>query len=279
MTIPGLQEVIDNWQLPEGGALLNRIERMIQPVVMDGKFLTSPTATVCGLQYHLGGEQDTAELAELAAITANDHVLDVCCYLGGPAIQLAESFGCRVTGIDLFERFIVAASRIAKLAGLSELVDFRAGNANNLPFEDSQFNVVWSQCALHHDEAWLKEFHRVMPPGGRLAITFDIRRQSPDRHSPRWRLQDIITILQNMGYSVDHAEDITERDIELGWKVLDRKLSEREDEFASILGKDWVRYAHKEFTDEIRRMREGRWGNARIVASKHQNKAFVTEMK
>ena len=242
---------------------------MIQPAVMDGRFLASPTATVCGLQYHLGGEQDTIELADLATLTADDHVLDVCCYLGGPAIQLAESFGCQVTGVDLFERFIIAASRIAELAGLSDRVDFRVGNATNLPFEDGQFTVVWSQCALHHDEAWLKEFHRVLAQGGRLAITFDIRRQNPDRHSPRWRLQDIVAILQELGYSVDHAEDITERDIELGWKVLDRKLSEREDEFATILGKDWVRYAHKEFANEMKRMREGRWGNGRIVATKH----------
>jgi ubiquinone/menaquinone biosynthesis C-methylase UbiE len=267
--ISELDVVIRNWRLPEGGRLLDRIERMIQPAVMDGRFLASPMATICGLQYHLGGEQDTAELAELAAITADDHILDVCCYLGGPAIQLAESFGCRVTGVDLFERFIIAASRIAELAGLSSLVDFRVGNANNLPFEDGQFTVVWSQCALHHDEAWLREFYRVMAPGGRLAITFDIRRQNPDKHSPRWRLQDIIAILQKLGYSVDHAEDITERDIELGWKALDRKLLEIEDELAAVLGKDWVRYAHREFASETKRMHQGRWGNGRIVATKH----------
>jgi len=269
MTMPELQEVVDNWQLPEGGALLDRIERMIQPAIMDGRFLASPTATVCGLQYHLGGEQDTEQLAELADITTDDHILDVCCYLGGPAIQLAQSYGCRVTGVDLFERFIIAASRIAELSGLSNLVDFRIGNATNLPFSDGQFTVVWSQCALHHDEAWLKEFHRVLAQSGRLAMTFDIRRKNPDKHSPRWRLQDIISLLQDLGYLIDHAEDITERDIEIGWRVLDRKLSEREDEYATVLGKHWVRYAREEFASEIKRMRQGRWGNGRIVATKH----------
>jgi len=268
LTIPELDNIIKNWQLPEGETLLDRIEKMILPAVMEGRFLASPTATVCGLQYHLGGAQDTEELASLAAITANDNVLDVCCYLGGPAVQLALSFGCCVTGVDLFERFTIAASRIAELTGLSDLIDFRVGNATNLPFADGQFSVVWSQCALHHDEGWLKEFYRVLVHGGRLAITFDIRRENPDKHSPRWRLQDIVTILQELGYSIDHAEDITERDIEIGWKALDRKLSERENEFAAVLGKDWVSYAHQEFAKEIKRMREGRWGNGRIVATK-----------
>lgn len=134
MTTSELDEILRNWQLPKGRTLLDRIERMIQPAVLNGRFLVSPTATVCGLQYHLSGEQDTEELTELAAITTNDHVLDVCCYLGGPAIQPAESPGCRVMGIDLFERFSIAASHIAELAGLSDLVDFRVVNANNLPF-------------------------------------------------------------------------------------------------------------------------------------------------
>jgi len=51
--------------------------------------------------------------------------------------------------------------------------------------------------------------------------------------------------------------------------VLDRKLSEREDEFAAVLGRDWVFYAHEEFANEIKRMREGSWGNGRIVATKN----------
>lgn len=268
MTTSELDEIIKNWQLPEGGTLLDRIERMIQPAITDGRFLASPTATVCGLQYHLGGEQDTAELAKLTAITADDHVLDVCCYLGGPAIQLAQSFGCRVTGVDLFERFIIAASQIAELARLSDHVDFRVGNANNLPFSDGQFTVVWSQCALHHDETWLKEFCRVLAKGGRLAMTFDIRRENPDKQSPKWRLQEIVSLLQDLGFSVDHVEDITERDIEIGWRALARKLSERENEYAAVLGRDWVSYAQEEFASEIKRMREGRWGNGRIVATK-----------
>lgn len=263
-----LQQVIDGWQLPEGEKLLERIEKMIHGTLMDGHFVSSPTAIVCGLQYHLGGERDTEELAHLASLTSSDYVLDVCCYLGGPAIQLAESFQCRVTGIDIAENHVAAATRIAELSGLSGLVDFRVADAGKLPFEDGQFTVVWSQCSLNHDEAWLREFDRVLVHGGRLALTFAIRKNNPDEYSPGWKLQDIVRLLQDLGYSIDHSEDITERDIEIGWKALDRKLSEREDEFTMALGKDWVCSAHKEFTDEIQKMRGGKWGNGRIVATK-----------
>ncbi len=266
MMKPELWEIIKQWKLPDGGPLLARVERMIYRTLMDGHFASSATAIVSGLQYHLGGERDTEELANLASLTSHDHVLDVCCYLGGPAIQVAESFQCQVTGVDSSEECIAAANRIAELSGLSDFLNFRVADAGHLPFEDGPFTAVWSQCSLSHDEAWLREFDRVLAHDGRLALTFAIRRDNPDENSPQWTLQDIIRLLQDLGYSVEHAEDITERDIEIGWKALDRKLSEREEEFAAVLGKDWVRDAHKRFADEIRKMREGKWGNGRIVA-------------
>lgn len=145
---------------------------------------------------------------------------------------------------------------------------FRVADAANLPFEDGQFTVVWNQCSLNHDEAWLREFNRVLSSGGRMAMTFEIRGDNPDEHSDRWSLPDILNLLQDMEYSVEHAEDITERDIEIGWKALDRKLSEKEEEFTRVFGVDWVRKAHEEFAGEINRMRQGRWGNGRIVATK-----------
>ncbi len=74
---------------------------MIRPALLRGYFGTSYTCFVCGLQYHLGGELDTAGLATLANVKSNDHVLDICCFIGGPALQLTDAFHCRVCGIDI----------------------------------------------------------------------------------------------------------------------------------------------------------------------------------
>ena len=184
-------------------------------------------------------------------------------------------------GCGTFPRFLYSTS-FAEKYGLDQVVsasnrfvkekiyiqEFNLGSNTKLPFEDGQFRVVWSQCSLNHDEAWLREFDRVLVHGGRLALTFAIRKNNPDEYSPRWKLQEIVCLVQDLGYSIDHSEDITERDIEIGWKALDRKLSERGDEFTKTLGKDRVCSAHKKFTDEIQKMRGGKWGNGRIVATK-----------
>jgi len=266
-----LEDLMAQWRLPEGDDLLDRLERMIYPALWSGHFGSSYTRMVTGLQYHLGGAQDTEQLATLAGVSSADQVLDVCCFLGGPAIQLANSYGCRVTGIDGDKNVIQAATRLVDVAGLAHVVDFRVADAAVLPFEDERFTVVWNQCSLEHNETWLRESDRVLAPGGRFAVTFQLRGQraeSPGGPFSRWTLSDLVTILTDMGYSIIAADDITERDIRIGWQALDRKLIELEPALRAFLSNDWVQQARQSFGQAIEDMRTGRYGNGRIVAVK-----------
>jgi ubiquinone/menaquinone biosynthesis C-methylase UbiE len=266
------RKVIANWRLPRGESLLKRVEKMIRPTLLRGYFGGSYTRFVSGLQYHLGGELDTAELAALANITSNDHVLDVCCFIGGPALQLASTFQCKVSGIDITENSILAANRIAHLTKLSHLLDFVIADAENLPFEDEKFTVVWNQASLIHKESWVREFDRVLVPRGRFAFTFQFRGMNSrgDDSFSSWTMQDVVAILEDLGYSVGHLDDLTERDIEIGWKTLDQKLSNQKKEFTELLGEEWVNNAHNDFINEIEKMKNGLWGNARIIATKRR---------
>ncbi len=260
-----IEDTLARWELPDGGDLLDGVERMVRPALLAGHFGSSYTRFVTGLQYHLGGAQDTRELADLARLSSSDRVLDVCCFIGGPALQLADSVGCRVTGIDLDADAIAAANRIAAVTDYSNLLEFKVADAGSIPFDDDTFTVVWSQCSLDPNEQWLEEFDRVLLPNGRFAFTFQIRGRKDDG---RWTLAELKSLVERLGYRVDHADDITQRDIHIGWNLLDNRLSEREDEFRNVLGDAWVREAHEEFRGEAEAMRNGKWGNGRIVATK-----------
>lgn len=124
-------------------------------------------------EFHIRGRVATLELARVAGIDANKHVLDIGSGIGGTSRCLAMEFGCRVTGIDLTEEYCRAAEMLSDKVGLADLVDYRQGDATNLPFDDGMFDVVWTEHVAMNipDKAALyEEMHRVLKPGGTLAI-------------------------------------------------------------------------------------------------------------
>ena len=264
-------EVLDQMKFTPDDDFIKAVESMIQPVLFKGYFGTGYTRIVSGLQYHLCGELDTRELAELANIKPDDVVLDECCFIGGPAIQLAKEYGCKVIGIDLLESAILAANKIAELTSLSSLASFRVSDASNLDFEDNYFTVVWNQCSLVHDEKWIDELDRVLQPLGRMALTFQIvtNQRNPEDPFGRWTLDDLENILKGKGYLILDKTDITERDIELGWMELIKRLEDNKDLYASVFGDEWVKNARSDFECCAKDMTKRKYGNGRIVAQKN----------
>jgi ubiquinone/menaquinone biosynthesis C-methylase UbiE len=115
----------------------------------------------------------TEELARLLAPEAGERVLDIGSGLGGPARYLAKEYGCRVTGVDLTPEFVATATELTRRTGMADLVEFRQGSALELPFADASFDRAWSQNVVMNiaDRArYYAEAHRVLKPGGRLAI-------------------------------------------------------------------------------------------------------------
>lgn len=124
-------------------------------------------------EFHIRGRAATLELAQAAGLDATKRVLDVGSGVGGTSRCLAKEFGCRVTGIDLTDEYCRAAEMLSAKTGLAHLVDFRQGDATNLPFDDCTFDVVWTEHVAMNipDKTRLyKEMHRVLNPGGTLAI-------------------------------------------------------------------------------------------------------------
>jgi ubiquinone/menaquinone biosynthesis C-methylase UbiE len=109
------------------------------------------------------------KLADIAEIAAGDRVLDVACGTGVLAREAAVRVGPsgRVTGLDLNEGMLAVARR------LRPEIDWRHGDALDLPFADHAFDVVLSQFALMFfpdRPLALREMWRVLAPGGRLAV-------------------------------------------------------------------------------------------------------------
>ena len=137
-------------------------------------------------QDHYGGTDAVDRLMVQAAITADDHVLDVCAGMGGPARYIAWKTGCKVTGLDLTASRVAGAQALTEAARLGAQVDFVHGNALEMPFDPAQFTCIISQEAfahIPHKRQLIGQCERALKPGGRMVFSDIMSHQtlsSPD---------------------------------------------------------------------------------------------------
>ena len=150
-------------------------------------------------EFHGGQRPATVRLAELVGFSGSERVLDVGSGLGGPSRYIAWRHGCRVSGVDLTAEFVRVADMLTRMTGLVGRVDYRQGNALDLPFQDTSFDVVWSQNAAMNiaDRDWLyREMRRVLKPGGKLALQEVAAGPGGEPHYPvQWARKPDISFL------------------------------------------------------------------------------------
>jgi MPBQ/MSBQ methyltransferase len=174
-------------------------------------------------EFHTRGRAATVDLARLVAIGPGDRVLDLGCGIGGPSRYLAQTFACRVVGLDLTPEFCGVADMLTRCTGLSDRVEFHDGNAVAMPFEDKAFDVVWTQNVVMNiadrDQLY-REIHRVLKPGGRFAFAEMVSKGVGEPHYPQPWASDpansfLLTAeatqakLTDAGLRVTEFEDVT----------------------------------------------------------------------
>lgn len=96
-------------------------------------------------------------------------VLEIGVGMGADHLEWARSRPRRLAGVDLTPRAVSWTTRRLATSGFASEV--RAGDAENLPFADGSFDIVYSWGVLHHSPDTpqaFREAHRVLRPGGTL---------------------------------------------------------------------------------------------------------------
>jgi demethylmenaquinone methyltransferase / 2-methoxy-6-polyprenyl-1,4-benzoquinol methylase len=107
------------------------------------------------------------------AAAPGDRVLDVATGTGMVATALVRRYGCSVVGLDQSPDMLAGAR--AKLDAdprLAAQIELVRGEAESLPFEDSEFDHLTFTYLLRYVDdpgATLSELARVVKPGGRIA--------------------------------------------------------------------------------------------------------------
>ena len=97
-------------------------------------------------------------------------VLEIGCGTGNYARAIHQLAGCRCWGVD------PSVEMLSHTSSESRSLEFQAGSAEQLPFEDHQFDLAFSVDVIHHVDDLVtacREAHRVLDSGGRLCTVTD----------------------------------------------------------------------------------------------------------
>jgi len=164
--------------------------------------------TVIDGPLHPGGRAATEAILDRAGVTADTRLIDVGCG-AGESLAVARDRGAEAVGLD-------------RDPGGNGAV---RGEMTQLPFGDASVDVVLAECVMclaADREAALTETHRVLEPGGCLAVSDVVVEDSlPDLPEPMVRalcLQDsrsraeTVAGIERAGFAVEsvrnHREDL-----------------------------------------------------------------------
>jgi ubiquinone/menaquinone biosynthesis C-methylase UbiE len=175
-------------------------------------------------EFHIRGRQATLELGQGLGLTVSSKLLDIGSGLGGPARAIAETFGCRVIGIDLTPAFCDAATVLSGWVGLGDKVTFRQGDATNLPFGDGEFDAAMTihvAMNIAAKDRMYAEARRVLKRGARFGVYDVLQGEGGTMLFPvPWAREpsishlatpdEMVALLQGAGFRIVESVDSTE---------------------------------------------------------------------
>ena len=182
------------------------------------------------------------ELGERLRLGPGSTVLDVASGRGGPAVALAEAFGCRVHGIELRTDFHAVALERAAAAGLEETVTFELADAAEVELPPDTYDValclgasfVWGGLA-----GTLDALEPVVRPDGHVVVGEPYWRRLPlpldyaDRDAPYTTLEGTVDVFESGALRtvavIASSEDDWDRYETLHWRAVGEWLDANPD--------------------------------------------------
>src|SRR2546421_1203984 len=104
---------------------------------------------------HPTSPEKTRLLGDRLRLGPEPHVLDIAWGKGGPAVLLADAFGCRITGVERAAEFASVARERVAARGLGHRVEIVEADAAELELGDERYDVamclgasfVWTDLA------------------------------------------------------------------------------------------------------------------------------------
>jgi ubiquinone/menaquinone biosynthesis C-methylase UbiE len=118
-------------------------------------------------------EETLKALGFIGGLTEKSKIADIGCGTGGQTMVLGENTTCEIIGVDVCPDFINQFNQKAQIKNLQNRVKGVVGNMNNLPFQEKELDLIWSEGAIYNIgfERGLNEWRKFLKQGGYIAVT------------------------------------------------------------------------------------------------------------
>jgi SAM-dependent methyltransferase len=116
---------------------------------------------------------EAGRVLEALGLTGESILVDLACGGGGPGLWMAKKSGASLIGVDPAAAGLALAAVGARRVGLDGRAEFRQGTFADTGLADATADAAMSIEAFQYapdKRAALSEVHRVLHPGGRLAV-------------------------------------------------------------------------------------------------------------
>lgn len=202
--------------------------------------------------FHYVDDQIAALVRRSAPALSAAHVIDLGCGVGASLCYLAERLPIRGTGITLSHAQAEMARHFIAEARLSDRVECLEGDYTDLPPTIRPADLAYAIESFVHGpspERFFEQSHRVLRPGGRLAICDDIKAGEASAASVRtveeftrgWHINTLLTrdamiaMARTAGFDHESSTDLTPM-LDLG-RPRDRAIA------VSVALLKWLPYA------------------------------------
>ena len=122
-----------------------------------------------------GGDSETEKALSQTMIdrAAPLKIADIGCGTGASTLLLARLLKARITAVDFLQDFLEVLEGRAENMGLSEKITTLCCSMDNLPFEDEEYDVIWSEGAIYNIgfERGVIDWNRYLKVGGLLVVS------------------------------------------------------------------------------------------------------------
>lgn len=163
-----------------------------------------------------GSDEITRKILSILNLDKNSEseIVDIGCGTGSSTIEILKNTNSNITAVDFLPEFLEELNKKSKEQGFNNRLKTIEADMANLPFEESQFDLIWSEGAIYNIgfEKGVTEWKRFLKKDGYVVLTEItwLKKDLPEEVKNHWETEypeidfaeNKIKILEDNGFEM-----------------------------------------------------------------------------